>query len=325
MIKKALYILAGFITFVGLLFLHMYIVTEDEYLMYETADLDLSIPSIEIQETILHSETFGEDTSDVVIILHDGPGKDFRLLLPLQRLSNQHFIVFYDQRGSGLSQRVDRKTLNMDQMIEDLHSVIEYYSNTSSVSIIGHSWGGLLATAYASKYPLKVYQLIIIEPWDYSPNTIEKKTIRLSQLSMRYWFESRHVKGPDQQASSDYYFAHVDQMEEIHEGGRPYLETIDSIENIYWRYGSLANKMILENIINEQGNLRLQYFNKIDEFKNDILIMAEAQEMDNSIIQIQLLSACIEQCHFETVQTTIVKDTCEYIKIIQNFLQTKPK
>ena len=114
-------------------------------------------------------------------------------------------------------------------------------------------------------------------------------------------------------------------MEEIHEGGRPYLETIDSIENIYWRYGSLANKMILENIINEQGNLRLQYFNKIDEFKNDILIMAEAQEMDNSIIQIQLLSACIEQCHFETVQTTIVKDTCEYIKIIQNFLQTKPK
>ena len=151
--KTAIYIVAGVIIFLGLMCLHMYIITEDEYLIYETTDLDPSIPSIEIQGTTLHAETFGSNSAEVVIVLHDGPGKDFRSLLPLKRLANNYFIVFYDQRGSGLSNREDEKSLNMDQMIEDLHAVIAHYSDSGSVNLIGHSWGGMLASAYVAKYP----------------------------------------------------------------------------------------------------------------------------------------------------------------------------
>lgn len=319
--KTTLYIVAGVIVFLGLMALHMYIITEDEYLVYETAGQDPSVPSIEIQGTSLHAETFGMDTAEVVIILHDGPGKDFRSLLPLKRLANNYFIVFYDQRGSGLSNREDEKSLNMDQMIEDLHEVINYYSDSGAVNLIGHSWGGLLASAYVAKYPLRAKKLIIVEPWDYSPEIPSENKFNYMQQNIRFWFESRHVKGPDKHASLDYYFAQLEHASDFHPGGRHYMETKDSIEKAYWRYGALAKKKITESILNEEGQIRLLYFDGIDSFENDILIIAEEKEKPG--IQIMLLSTSMKQCNYEPVQTAFAIDSDKYIDIIQAFLDNR--
>jgi proline iminopeptidase len=48
-------------------------------------------------------------------------------------------VIFYDQRGSGLSPRVDKKLLTMEQNLDDLKAVVDHFSNGKKVKLIGHS------------------------------------------------------------------------------------------------------------------------------------------------------------------------------------------
>jgi len=47
----------------------------------------------------------------------------------LKELSDEYYVVFYDQRGSGLSPRVDPAELTLDSSIEDLDRIVEHYGN----------------------------------------------------------------------------------------------------------------------------------------------------------------------------------------------------
>lgn len=136
-------------------------------LVPKTADLDPSIPSIQINEALFHAEAFGPKDSTLIFVLHGGPGADYRYLLNCKDLALEHFrVVFYDQRGTGLSQRFPFNTYNMDQTIADLNNIIEFYrtNEAQKVILLGHSWGAMLATAYINQYPEKVDGAILAEP-----------------------------------------------------------------------------------------------------------------------------------------------------------------
>ena len=63
----------------------------------------------------------------------------------------------HDQRGTGLSPRVHPLELTIENMIDDLHNIVEYYGNGNQVNIIGHSWGGMLASAYSKSSIINLY------------------------------------------------------------------------------------------------------------------------------------------------------------------------
>lgn len=97
--------------------------------------------------------------------------------------------MFYDQRGSGLSQRFPGSAYGldvnsaMDILYKELREVIRYYRTkpTQKIILLGHSWGAMLATAYAGKYPTEIQGLILCEPgglkWEdvvtYSRNSVD--------------------------------------------------------------------------------------------------------------------------------------------------------
>src|SRR5688572_29141984 len=73
---------------------------------------DPTLPAIAINGTRLHSEAFGEPTDPIIVVLHGGPGSDYRGLLPLRALAEDGYrVVFWDQRGAGLSQRHAPETI----------------------------------------------------------------------------------------------------------------------------------------------------------------------------------------------------------------------
>lgn len=136
-------------------------------LVPKTVDQDPTLPSIQINGTQIHAETFGNLNDPMVVFLHGGPGSDYRNALNVKELADDGFyIIFYDQRGSGLSKRHDKNTYSIQLVLDDLTEVIKHYktSPNQKVFLFGHSWGAMLGTAYVNAYPERIDGLILAEP-----------------------------------------------------------------------------------------------------------------------------------------------------------------
>ena len=137
-------------------------------LVPKTADQNPSLPSIVINGAKLHAETFGNPSDPIIFILHGGPASDYRYLLNCKELAdNGYFVVFYDQRGTGLSQRFPRSYYTgIQTSFDDLNSVIAHYRKSAAqkIFLLGHSWGAMLAGAYINQYPNAVNGAILAEP-----------------------------------------------------------------------------------------------------------------------------------------------------------------
>lgn len=136
-------------------------------LVPKTVDEDPSLPSIRVQEALLHSEAFGPPAGPMVVVLHGGPGADYRYLLKCKAFADEGYrVVFYDQRGAGLSQRFPKSSYTMQVAYDDLSGVIDHYrtSPTQKIFLLGHSWGAMLASAYINQYPTAIDGAILGEP-----------------------------------------------------------------------------------------------------------------------------------------------------------------
>ena len=58
-------------------------------LVPKTVDQDASLPSISVNGALLHSEAFGPAGGTMVVIIHGGPGSDYRGLLTTKSLADQ--------------------------------------------------------------------------------------------------------------------------------------------------------------------------------------------------------------------------------------------
>lgn len=82
-------------------------------------------------------------------MLHGGPGAHHDYLLPqMLELAREHDLVFYDQRGGGRSKSDDRNPVTAQTLVEDLAAIIRELA-LEPVSLLGYSFGGLIALLYA--------------------------------------------------------------------------------------------------------------------------------------------------------------------------------
>ena len=158
--------------------------SEPGLLVPRTVDQDSSLPSISVNGTQLHAQTFGDSADPMLVMIHGGPGADYRSILNAQDFANDGFyVVFYDQRGTGLSIREDRKVFvdgGTDLHVDDLEAVISHYrsSPAQKVFLFGHSWGAMLATSYIDQHPGDIDGAILAEPggftWTQTKKYLEK-------------------------------------------------------------------------------------------------------------------------------------------------------
>ena len=97
---------------------------------------------------------------EVILHLHGGPGSSAanftHALSPHWDFCN---VVYYDQRGAGRTQKKNKsrpEDLTIETLIADLKETISYIKQkyeTDRVILMGQSWGTILGTQYALKYP----------------------------------------------------------------------------------------------------------------------------------------------------------------------------
>lgn len=101
-------------------------------------------------------------TGSPLMVVHGGPGADHTYFLPyLLPLARTHRLIFIDERGSGRSQRLqDLSQYTVENMVEDVEDVRQAL-HLGKISLLGHSYGGVLAQAYALKYQRNLSHLIL--------------------------------------------------------------------------------------------------------------------------------------------------------------------
>ena len=99
-----------------------------------------------------------------VVVLHGGPGAHHDYLLPgFDDLAAGRELIYYDQRGGGQSP-VSRDTpVGWREHVADLEELRKQWG-LEQLTLLGYSWGGLLALLYSTEYPSRVGRLGLVSP-----------------------------------------------------------------------------------------------------------------------------------------------------------------
>jgi proline iminopeptidase len=113
-----------------------------------------------------------------LVIVHGGPGASHDYFLPhLLPLARHNRLIFIDERGSGRSEKLeDSAGYTVENMVEDVEAVRQALG-LGKISLLGHSYGGALAQAYALKYQKNLTHLILGSTWS--------STVALNQVFVR--------------------------------------------------------------------------------------------------------------------------------------------
>jgi len=247
--------------------------------MPKTAEHDPSVQSIEFNGFKFHYETAGDPNNPVVIVLHGGPGADYRYLLPMANLADEYFVVFYDQLGTGLSQRVESEEITVNSFIRDLNSFVDHFGRGKPVRLIGHSWGAMLASAFTGQYPNKVEALVMAEPGFVEYQQLKTLMDQQGGPSAKMiwglstaWFNKWRAHG-DAFAKNDFFMNKAillfQSPEELCEGQLPNMQ--------FWRFGSSNfDATIGRTMKDDEFAKTLNFARGIENYAGDVLMLTGA-------------------------------------------------
>lgn len=111
----------------------------------------------------IYTKTFGNRKDKPIIFLHGGPGfnsANFEATTAQQLADKGFFVIVYDRRGEGRSTDTNAK-FTFNETIEDLNSIYQKF-NLQKSTLIGHSFGGIVATLFAEANPKKVQSIVLV-------------------------------------------------------------------------------------------------------------------------------------------------------------------
>lgn len=165
-------------------------ITEPGSLVPATVDQNPDLPQMEIRvmgyTREIHYLTFGNPGNPVLFILH-GSLSDMKAYIPLGEVfSDKYYVIMWDQRGNGLSERVSEKELSYSAMVEEINYMKEYFSPAAPVTLFGHSWSAVFAALYVGAHPLSVKQAILMEPFGLKDEFMDHVEVPINLLSKGY-------------------------------------------------------------------------------------------------------------------------------------------
>jgi len=97
-----------------------------------------------------------------LLMLHGGPGADHSIYRPAySTLADVAQIVYLDHRGNGRSEDGPRESWNLAQWGDDVAGFCDALGIASPI-VLGASFGGMVALAYATRHPAHPSKLVLI-------------------------------------------------------------------------------------------------------------------------------------------------------------------
>lgn len=138
--------------------------------------------------------TFGK--GEPILIINGGPGMNSEGFSYLaQQLAKENQTIIYDQRGTGKSvlKELNSKTITMKAMVNDIESLRKHLKIEKWI-VLGHSFGGMLASYYATLYPNNISMMILSASGGvdlgltaYASQNINNNLTKIEQDSLAYY------------------------------------------------------------------------------------------------------------------------------------------
>ncbi|WP_134088876.1 alpha/beta fold hydrolase [Olivibacter sp. XZL3] len=120
------------------------------------------LTSILVSAKDLYSRAYGDRRNPAIIFVHGGPSGNSTLFesTTAQKLADKGFyVIVYDRRGEGRS--IDPSAaFTYTEAFNDLNGILQLYK-INKATLIGHSFGGLVATLFTERFPERVNALIL--------------------------------------------------------------------------------------------------------------------------------------------------------------------
>ncbi|MGO3807289.1 MAG: alpha/beta fold hydrolase, partial [Sphingobacterium sp.] len=123
------------------------------------------MPIIKVKQKEVHIQELNKTATDTVVLLH-GMFSNLSLyyfnIAPI--LAGRYHVVMYDLKSHGMSGRV-ADGYDLESMSTDLLDLLDHLQ-LKQVSLVGYSFGGLIALKTALRAPERINRLVIVEAPD---------------------------------------------------------------------------------------------------------------------------------------------------------------
>lgn len=268
-------------------------------------------------------QVFGK--GEPILIINGGPGMNsegFKTIA--QDIANFGYqTIIYDQRGTGKShmKTINSETITMDLMVEDMEALRKKLK-IKKWTLMGQSFGGILATHYAARYPQFINKIIFSSSGgvnmkfrSYLSTRLNGNLTQLQRDSLAYF--QRLLDGGDNSLSTINRRAAV--LAHAYVFDKKYVPVIAArLPQINYDINRL--------VINDLDRIQYNYLNKFDDFKqpvlilqgkNDILTVETAQEIKMTFPNSTLV--LMDRCgHYGWLDAREV-----FMNSVENFLKKK--
>jgi proline-specific peptidase len=161
-----------------------------------------------------------------LVALHGGPGISHNYMLPHAKLYEARGIpvLVYDQIGIGKSTHLSDKPKSIwtpKLFMDELDNILEKLGIAGNFDLLGHSWGGMLASEYtASRKPKGLRRLVIVSSlpslklWEDGVGKLLQKFREEIRKTVEEHEKDNTTDHPDyQKAMSAFYAKHVCQLD----------------------------------------------------------------------------------------------------------------
>lgn len=130
----------------------------------------------DVPRGVVAFHVLGRGSETPLLLINGGPGFDHRYLhwAPVwDRLAMGRPIVFFDQPGTGQTYPIGPSdTVTVRDVLEAMRAV-QSALGSDRIAILGHSWGGYLAMAFALEYPDATEAVVLVDAAAPNPSETE--------------------------------------------------------------------------------------------------------------------------------------------------------
>ena len=122
-----------------------------------------SLDSVRANDIPIFFELYG--SGEPIYLLSGGPGARPQVLLPIvKELAEDYLCVLVHQRGTGRTQlAANKENCNIDLYTNDIKLIKEKLGH-NKITLLGHSWGGMLSMNYMVHYPEDIAMVLLLDP-----------------------------------------------------------------------------------------------------------------------------------------------------------------